>query len=302
MSTNRSYAAAFRAMTAAFLEAEAQILGQNRTWIAANAKQRRLLEEILPFTRPEAELIPETKQCVAWEAGTINSFLTDNGMDIRLEEFGADTFGFASVMKVACPWLAQGTPRRILIDDEPVEGARLEAKRVSKGMSVAFSRSPHFSEPIATILTTSNDVVRITKFNEDLDPFDLVARAREMVTDAKPVFDFDGVQFPFVDLDVCPDVSWLLGMSTVSETRGVAELVQALAQVKLQMNHKGAVVKDAFAGAAMLECCVVSRPKPDLIVDGSFLFVLDRPGLTQPVISLVVRPDSFKDPGELDLG
>ena len=91
-------------------------------------------------------------------------------------------------------------------------------------------------------------------------------------------------------------------MTTESETRGLCTLVQALQQCKLKANHLGAVVTDAFAGAGALETCMVSRPKPDLVVDGSLLFVLDRPGLSQPVISLVVRPDSFKDPGKLDLG
>lgn len=301
--SKRSYAGAFRAMTAAFLAAEAEILGKDRTWAPQNAMQARLLTEVFPFTRPEAELVPETKQRVAWAAGPINDFLRDNGMDIRLEELGPDTFGFASVMTIRCPWAVPGDAKNILVDGKAFPGARLEAERMKGGPSVAFSVSKHFSAPIATVRTSSQDVVRITKFDEDLDAFDLVARAKELTIDASACYDFEAVHFPMLDLDVCPDVSWLLGMTTESETRGLCTLVQALQQCKLQMNHVGAIVKDAFAGAASFECCSMSRPKPDLVINGSLLFVLDRPGLSQPVISLVARPgDSFKDPGQLALG
>lgn len=297
----RSYAGAFRAMTAAFLAAEAEILGKDRTWMPQNPLQARLLAEVFPFTRPEAELVPETKQRVAWAAGPINDFLRDNGVEIRLEELGPDTFGFASVMEVKCPWAMPGDTKDIKVGDDTFPGARVESARMKGGPSVTFSISSHFSSPIATLRTRSQDVVRITKFDEDLDAFDLVARAKELTIDASACYDFEAVHFPMVDLDVCPDVEWLLGMTTESETRGLCTLVQALQQCKLQMNHMGAIVKDAFAGAGAFESCSVRRPKPDLIVDGSLLFVLDRPGLSQPVISLVVRPDSFKDPGTLVL-
>lgn len=299
--TKRSYAAAFRAMTAAFSAAEDQILGKGRAWEAQNPQQERLLREVFPFTYPEVGKIPEAKTCVAWAAAPINDFLAGEGMDIRLEDFEPDTFGFAAVMTVLCPWLVQGTPKGIEIDGTRYTGARLEAKRVKGGMSVTFSASKHFKEPIATVRTRSNDVVHITKFDEDLDVFDLAARARELTIDAERVHDFGGVHFPTLDLDVCPDVGWLLGLATTSEAHGRGELVQALAQVKLKMNHKGAVVKDAFAAAMTFECCSFDKPKPDLVVDGSLLFVLDRPGLTQPVISIVARADSFKDPGDLGL-
>lgn len=298
VATKKSYVGAFRATVAAVLAAEDEILGPGRTWHPTNAAQRRLLEEIFPVMRAENDRIPEIDKLVSWSADDINAFLRERGMDIQLEPLGADTFGFAAVMKVAVQWLVAGTAQSIVgVDGKGYAGARLESAYKDGGPSVLFRRSARHDHPIATIRTSGTDLVHLVKFDEDLDAFDLTARAGEILLDAMPIYDFEGVHFPTIDLDVQPDVSWLLEMWTTLDSGQRAWLVQALQQCKLRMNHVGAIVEDAFVGAASLEC--LSFSKPDLVIDDDFLFVLERPGLKQPVFSAVLRPDAWKDPGEL---
>lgn len=298
-SSKKSSVAAFRAMIAAFLAAEAQILGPGRAWHATNVQQERLLSEVFPGMRPENDRIPEIDTSVSWSADDINAFLRERGMDIQLDPLGPDTFGFAAVMKVAVQWLQRGVAKAITgVDGIEYSGARLESAYVKGGPSLLFRRSPRHEHPIVTIRTVSSDLVHLTTFGEDVSSFDLNARVAELLPDATQIYDFEGVHFPAIDLDVQPDVSYLLEMWTELDNGKRAWLVQALQQCKLRMNHVGAVVEDAFAGAASLEG-MMTPPKPDLVLNDDFLFVLERPNLTQPVFAAVLRPDVWKDPGEI---
>lgn len=300
MSKLPSSVSAFRAMTAAFLAAENQILGPNREWHPVNPSQARLITEIFQFTRPEADKFPEIETAVDWSEVPINKFLEDRGMDIRLKPLGADTFAFAAMLKIGVQWLAAGRVSPIVGADGVVySGAVLESKPVDGRQSVTFQMSSRHDQPIATILTKTGDIVHLTRFDEEHDSFGLAARSREIMSDVKPLHAFGGVHFPMIDADIRPDLGWLLEMWTMSDRGRKAKLVQALQQFKLQMNHEGAIVKDAFAGAAMFESCIVSTPKPNLVLNDDFLFILDRPGLKMDVCAAVLRPDVWKDPGKL---
>lgn len=279
-------------MTAAFLAAEAEILGTGRTWRPTNDAQGRLINEVFAVTRDEDSLISEMERVVSWDAGVINKFLSDRGFDIQIEPLPPTQFGFAAAMKLALKWLYPGNEMFI-----EVEGTSYPAARLDGG--VGFSTSPEHDQPIASIMVEGGDTVHLTKFDKDMDTVDLALFAQRIIDSRKFDESFGAVVFPKVDLDVQPDVSWLIGIWTIMASGGGAAIAQALQQCKLRMNHLGAVVEDAFAGAC--ECFCVVEPKPDLFIDGSFLFVLQRPGMKLPVIAAVVRPDSWKDPGELGL-
>ncbi|MBI2473703.1 hypothetical protein HYV70_04080 [Candidatus Uhrbacteria bacterium] len=295
---SKSYVSAFRAMTAALLAAEEKILGPNRTWYSVNRLQRRLLQEIFSITRRGNNLIKGIETEVSWEADIINAFLKRNGMTIELQPFGPDTFGFAAIMKVGAPWIVPGVSLPLNgANGETYPGALIEYERHLRQTNVAFSVSRRHSEPIVTLSTQSDVLVHLTKFNQDLDAFDLAAQVDEIFFETKRFYDFGGVHFPMVDLDVDVDVSWLLEMYTFLDDGTRAWLSQALQQFKLRMNHLGAKAEDAFAGMVTLEC--YNAPKPNLVIDESFLVVFVQPGLSQPLCSVVVRPDAWKDPGDI---
>lgn len=295
----RSSVAAFRALTAAILAAEENFLGPNRKWLASNGAQARLLKEIFPATMHEAGRIPEIETEAARSHLPINEFLAKHGLEIALEAFRGDEFGFAAVMTVAVEWLSPGEPRPVTgTDGIEYAGARLGSDRVGNGQrSVTFQVSPVHDQPVATILTKSGDLVRLTRFDENLDSFDLAMRSREIMRTLKPFSGFGGVHFPMIDADILPDLSWMIGLSTHTAAGQVARLVQAVQQFQLRMNHQGVVVRDGFAGAGVEESG--EDPMPDLVLNGPFLFALQRPDLSLDVSTAVLRRDTWKDPGEL---
>lgn len=293
-----SQVSAFRAMTAAFNAAEKDVLGPNREWRSINTHQERLLAEVFPVMRGEDMNIPEIKRKVSWEHTVINDFLKEQGMSIELEQFDDDTFGFAAVMKIAVQWIKAGVETDITSPNQIIyPGVRIESEysRDTKSYNLVFHQSPQVPEPVVTLHTKSGDLVHLTKFGQELGPFDLLDLSARLLEGAKEVRYFGGVCFPMVDLDVKPDVSWIIDMWTQLDSGRKAWISQAVQQCTLQMNHKGAVVKDAFAGAATLEC----MPPPNLEINGSFLFVLNRPGLKQPLFTAIIGTDDFKNPGEL---
>lgn len=295
---SKSYVSAFRAMTAALLVAEGKVLGPNRIWHGVNGSQTRLLEEIFPVTRAESDRIKGVETEVSWEAGIINAFLKRHGMTIELQSFGPNTFGFAAIMKAGAPWIVPGVQRSLTgADGETYPGALIEYERHARKPNVAFRTSKRHGEPIVTLSTDSDVLVHLTKFNEELDAFDLAARVNEMFLETQRLYDFGGIHFPMVDLDLEVDVSWLMEMYTFLDDGRRAWLSQALQQFKLRMNHLGAKAEDAFAGAMTLECCF--NPKPNLVISESFLVVFEQPGLAQPLCSAVVRPDAWKDSGDI---
>ncbi len=294
---SKSYVSAFRAMTAALLAAEEKILGPNRTWYSVNRLKRIWLQEIFSVTRRENNLIKGMETEVSWEADIINAFLKRNGMTIELQPFGPDTFGFAAIMKAGAPWIVPGVQRSLTgADGETYPGALIEYERHARKPNVAFRTSKRHGEPIVTLSTDSDVLVHLTKFNQDLDAFDLAAQVNEIFFETERFYDFGGVHFPMVDLDVQPDVSWLLEMYTFLDDGRRAWLSQAIQQFKLRMNHLGAKAEDAFAGEITFECF---SPKPTLQINESFLVVFEQPGLIQPLCSVVVRPDAWKDPGDI---
>lgn len=291
-----------RAMTAAFLAAES-ILGPKRTWHHINAQQERLLTEVFPATMPEADKIREMETIVSWLCEDINRFFDVRGMDVHLDPFQPNSFGIGAYVKLAMEWEAAGEAKEIVgVDGKTYPGARLPKEKTAKGRSLVFRKSKSHDQPLVTILTKSGDLVHVTPFAEDVDGFDLVKRGTEIVKDAAPDYNLNhgGVHFPCIKFDHKPDLKWMLQMWTTLDNGKKATIEQAVQQIKLSMNHQGVIVEDGFAAEVGLES-FTPPPGPDFVINSDFLFVYDR-GLSQPIVTGILRPDVWQDPGTLDFG
>lgn len=296
--SSTSYVSAFRAMVAALMAAENEVLGANREWRAANPSQKQFLTGLLPDLRDENEypgLARDIKTRVSRAADEINRFLQENGLSIKLDEFGRDEFGFAGVMSVSVEWPVAGDVCVIHgVDGIHYPGVHIKLAPRSTTPNVEIMRSRKHGEPIVQLRTKQGDVVTLTKFDKDVPPLKLTDHVVEIIGDLMPSREYAGVMFPMLDLDVKPDVSWLLGMSTHDMEGTPATISQAVQQFRLKMNHLGAVARDGFAGAVTR-----SAPPPPVIIDDSFLLVFERLELVQPLFAAVIRPDAWKNPGEL---
>ena len=76
-----------------------------------------------------------------------------------------------------------------------------------------------------------------------------------------------------------------------------ADIIQAIQQIKIKMNEKGARFQSATAMAVTLKCVMV--PKQDLIIREPFLVWVGRYELEKPIMAAFITEESWKNPGSL---
>jgi hypothetical protein len=147
--------------------------------------------------------------------------------------------------------------------------------------------------------TKSDDIVFITIPKDPLEGLDLVEMADDIFRnmDVMPGM-YDGIRFPMVDLDITNDIGWLKGMSTTNARCTPAEITEAVQQIKIKMNEKGARFQSATAMAVTLKC--IMTPKQDLIIREPFLLWVGRHKLEKPLMAAFVTEESWKNPGGLE--
>lgn len=279
-------------ITAALKKAE-ETMNLKNDWKPKNETQRRFLKNFLSVCRKDN--VDEIELEVSDNADKINVFLKMKGFSIRLQPFPPNTLGFASILDFIVEWLCIG--EKIKIDAK--NGGKYDGVRIKKdGVSFLESRVHGYRHIIAGILTKSGDMVFMTVPKEPLEGLDLL----EMVGDINRNIGtlpnvYDGVRFPMVDLDITNDIGWLKGMSTIN-TKGVPTTVtQAVQQIKIKMNEKGARFQSATAISVTLKC--INIPKEDLIIREPFLVWVLRHSCQKPLMAAFITEESWKNPGSL---
>lgn len=287
-------------LSAALVKAE-DILGPNRLWHASNATQSLFLEEFFDAaSRKECPSIPEIESIAAWDAETINRFLRERGFEIQLVPFRSgpndEEFGVASVLDLLVTWLEPGNevPLKVSTSATSPHGDKeYPAVRMVKGIS--FSSASQHPHAIARLQTQSDDVVYLTRLDTTPTGFDLLHYAKRLSATLSSNYDYTGVVFPMVDLKQKVDISWLIGMQTMSSMNKPSVISQALQETHFSMDTKGAHAKSAVALGIRMTA-VVRAPRPDLIIDGPMLVWCERPNLTQPLFVAHVTQEDWKKP------
>jgi hypothetical protein len=206
----------------------ADVLGADRMWLSTNQPQSHFLHRFYTDDAlAELSCIPELESIASKSHTQINRWLADRKFDIKLDRFPKDGFGTACMLDVLVQWLVTGEVRPIKLDGGP----RVPGVYLKEGVSIwAAWKSP--LGIVARIQTKSGDLVSMAHFanQKGLEGFDLL----ELVDGLKctPSLDFEGVNFPMVDLDELPDISWLCGMHTVDENGDPWLIAQAKQQTK----------------------------------------------------------------------
>lgn len=221
-------------LTACLVKAE-HILGDG-PWTPTNALQALLIDNG-PELRSLLSRLPDgmLKAIGSTSADAINDFLARHGLAIRLPPFGADEFGTAAVLNMLARWRVPGT--RAMID---VETAR-------RGRFVSYPAVALAGENVDVEETASGARVYLPK----TDGLTIAIVPAVSLADGLDVLQgprragppIAGLTFPMIDADDVVDVSWLIGLR-----HGHSHLSDAVAQVKIRVNHLGAHAK---AGAAV---------------------------------------------------
>lgn len=76
-----------------------------------------------------------------------------------------------------------------------------------------------------------------------------------------------------------------------------ADIIQAIQQIKIKMNEKGARFQSTTAMGVMLMCANI--PKPDLIIREPFLVWVTRYDIEKPIMAAFITEENWKNPGNL---
>lgn len=279
-------------ITAALKRAE-EMMNLKKDWQPKNDIQKQFLKNFLQVCRNDK--LDKIELEVSDEAEKINAFLEKKGFSIRLQHFPPNTFGFASILDLIVEWLYPG--EKIKIDAK--NGGKYDGVRIKKE-SVSFFESTinGYKNIVACIKTKSGDIVCITVPKEPLEGLDLIEMACAISKNMTILRDkYDGVRFPMVDLDITNDIKWLIGMSTVNAKDKPAIISQAIQQIKIKMNEKGARFQSATAMAVTLMAVMI--PKQDLIIREPFFVWVERHNLKKPLMVAFITEESWKNPGSL---
>jgi hypothetical protein len=266
------------------------LLGPGLVWHPVNKEQERFLAGSKHY-RTLAPMLPELQSRASRAVEDINSWFKQEGFDIQMRE-SEDPKGIylGSIVRFLMHWLVKGTQEELVVGS-----ARYPAARLKDGVRI-FEAKGH-RHPVAELLTKEGYDVYLTVLDGQPDQWTLVAEAEQIVGKVQGnrtrAFDFEGVKFPFVDLDDKPDISWLIDMGTkVGVQPWIIE--QALQQTRLQMNHIGARAESA-TGIGLMRG--ISVPKKLLVIDEPFLVAIVKNG--NVVFSTFCAEDCWKDPGTI---
>lgn len=278
-------------IVAAIRKAE-EIMHLRKDWKSENKTQANFLEDFLKICRKDN--VKEIELEVSDKAEVINEFLQKKGFSIRLQPFPSNTLGFASVLDLIVEWLELG--QKVIIDAK--NGGRYDGVRIKKDIVDFFESTVHgYRHIVAGIQTKSGDVVFITVPKEPVEGLDLVELADDVYRnmDMLPGM-YDGIRFPMVDLDITNNIGWLKGMSTTNGMGTPAEITEAIQQIKIKMNEKGARFQSTTAMAITFKCVTIHQ---DLIIKEPFLVWVGRLDLEKPLMAALITEESWKNPGNL---
>lgn len=231
--------------------------------------------------------IPNLVSTAAEDAGTVNAWLQEQGMEIKLQDQGPGVY-MAAVQSATMLWQEKGRAADLDIAStgERVPGFVLEGEQVE----VFEDFDGHSFARIAT-KGAHVYVCPVPEGYECVSGIELIDAARalvEMTQEAKQSRNYSGIHLPCVDYAGGCSLKPALGGMTL----GSFEIREALTALSLKMNRFGAADKVASAAGGF-----ESMPRY-FVVDGPFFYFRTAPWSDLPLVTAVIPVSGFKDPGD----
>lgn len=277
-------------------------LGIDR-WQAKNLDQERMFGWLEAHREQIAKITGlDAKASRFWEE--LNKFLTDRKFQPLFDPFDPSMgIGVASVLDKLVHW-KEGPGQKVMIStaDGLTPGFELPAKGVN-----VYSVDGYSGSYLVELLTKTDDTLWLfITSNTNWDglelaelSMDIMGRSRKIVmrkswSGGSDYPAFAGAQVPMLDFDVEPDISWLIGADTVTNSGEYYFVSQARQQFKMRMDETGARVKVATAIA--MERCMRDEAEP-LIIDCPFYGWWTQKGLEGlPMAAFFADLDSMHTP------
>lgn len=273
--------------------AELYLSDRKVEWTGASDAQK-LFVEMYAGRIPEVEKMADVLKSIAdSKSSIINSWLKENGFDIRLNDRGSGGFAVASILDVLMEWVDEGKKTDIVVCDKTYSGVKL-----NKGVSALTPHPANHPHPVARIQTKGGEFVYMTIADgTDLtDVFGIARKIDEVINDAAVDNGYDSVVFPMIDYDQKVDISWIEGLRTGKEP-GDWCVEEAIQQTKFRMNEVGARAQSAVAMG--MRCMSMTAAPKTIVIDKPFLLWVERKGIRTPLFAGVFAEDSWREPRDI---
>lgn len=266
-------------------------LGESE-WQGMSADQQGFLDWY-EDNRAEIATLDDLESLASRSAEDLNRFLADRGFDPMFES--PIDIGVVSVLDMLMHWLAEGSVttitrnRREVVPEgtnifgqsrssvKTVVDASWPAFRLGSDVAAVFDLPGLHGGPLVRLATKTGHHLWLITSPEPVNGIELAGWASQFSACIRYPSRLwtAGAVVPMLDMDVKPDLSWLLGLTAATDA-GRYHVDQAFQQFKLRADEKGARVKVA-TGIAMARaaCGPISQP---YVFDEPFLGWFTQPG------------------------
>jgi hypothetical protein len=267
------------------LVAGEQYVGDLAELSPVSDKQREFLE-MYEDLLSDIPTIKELESKADKDVDVINGWLKEKGFDIELPKVD-DGFAVASVLDILLEWLHSGDRTAIATLNKEYTGAYIK-----NGVTVSQLLAVH-PHPVVRIACKNGDTVCMSMVDSVPEGISgLFLKVADLEKVKATSHTFEGVQFPMIDLDEKPDISWINGL----EFGDGFFVGSALQQTKFRMNEFGARVQSSAGMVAMRS---MIRSKLPHVIDRPFLLWIRRDGFDFPIFAGLMCEDVWKEPKDL---
>jgi hypothetical protein len=230
----------------ALSELSATYLGDCR-WEGVNDDQRTFLAWYMVH-RDEIVKLDGLEALASTDFTVLNSFLETRGFEPQFQQF--DGVGVVSILDMLIEWLTEGTLTEITRYDPSIgeygEVVSHPAFQI-KANGVEVFEVADFGQPLVHLHTVTGHGLWLMAASEPVSGIKLALMAQRLLVTRRSHSTCwtAGVKVPMLEMDIQPDLSWMIGANTLSSIDGYHAIAQAFQQFKLRANQKGARVKVA---------------------------------------------------------
>ena len=222
----------------------------------------------------------------------LNAFSVSKGFKGTLEKF--DGIGVVSVLDMKIKWAE--TAQLATINRS---GTKHDAFKV-KGEHATFYKVRGYKEPLVRLHTQTGDSLWVMMADAPTSDLSLAMTAvkfLQMSEESGSKWSGYDVVLPMLDMDLKPDLSWLIGAETNSEKDGYHQISQANQQLRVRMDENGAK-GEAKAEIAMTEA--VMMPPSKLVFDKPHIGFFTQKGHDEvPMACYFADTDAWRRPAKL---
>lgn len=276
--------------TVAAVQVADTILGPGRKWSAHDKVQAGWLDR---YFRPIATKLPELHEIVS-QATSIPakhvSFLRRHGWNAELKECKPGQLLTAGLLDLLVKWKEEGVAVPLkAADGNMYPGALLKG-------GIEYWQLPN-GVTAACIATQSTDRVWLAMTDTAPTQLELSDMAKALIGGQKQRTNHSYLHFPMIDLAARETLDFITGLSTLGQDGKEWTILEAVQQITLKMNHKGAHAR--AADEMRMGPTSVQHAPPPMVIDKPFVAIFERPGMPQPIFVAYATQETWKDPGEL---